>query len=281
MRNEMPVPRYQNYIDGITGVANSGTGTMKIPTNRRYHGLDFRCTVAGALANPTTVVDRVIIDVAGVEIINMSAEQLLDEARMWGITPGTGELPVFFTQPWMRSNRQQEATSWDLFGQSSCTARITFLNPGGGAVGLTCLSDYDLQRNLTFNPISKAMEPTLTILKKFSLTQGLVAGVNNVTNINNNRPIQRIIMDVSANAISSVLLTADSVKVLESTKAENDDQLGREGIDAGQNEFPLIFDKQRKLSSALVAETLNLQVTTSGALTLTALVIQKLKDFRG
>lgn len=279
--NQIPVPRYQNYIDGITGVANSGSGTMKIPVDRRYHGIDLRCTVAGALADPTTVISRIIIDVGGVEMINMTPEQLLDEARAWGITPGTGELPIFFTQPWMRSNRQQEATSWDLFGQSSCTARITFLNPGGGAVGLTALADFDLIRNLGLDPITKQMKPVANILKKFSLTQGLVSGANNITNIPTNRPIQRIIMDVSANAISSVLITADSVKVMEATKAENDDMLGREGIDAGQSEYPIFFDKQRKLSSSLVAQTLNLQVTTTGVLTLTALVIQRLKNYLG
>lgn len=273
--------RFQNYIDGITGVANSGTATMKIPVDRRYHGIDLRCTIAGALSDPTTVVDRVIIDVAGVEIVNMTSTQLLDEARLYGITPGTGELPIFFTQPWARTNRQQESTSWDLFGQSSCTARITFLNPAGGAVGLTALADFDYSRNLGIDPITKREIPVLNILKKYSITQALANGVNDVTNIPVNRPLQRVLMDVSANAISSVLVTADSVKVHEATKAENDDLLGREGLDGSQYEYPLVFDKQRMLSSGLIAGSLNIRVTTTGALTLTAQVVQRCRNYLG
>lgn len=268
-------PRTINYVTGFQGVANSALATLNIPVNRRYHSMRIWCTVAGALSDPTTVISSLQLVVNGVTMLDATPQQLIDIAKTFRVTPGTGELPIFFTQPWRNDTRTAEATSWDMFGQNTFVLRATFLNPGGGAVGATVTTDFDLERNVRVNRQTGRREPFLAILKQFNINVVAGAGVNDVVTLPKNFPIQRLLMEVSANAISSAVILADgNNKIFEATKAENQNILNANLITGTFFEYPIIFDYDSKLGSNLRVQDLDLQLTLSGAATVTITVQQ-------
>lgn len=268
--------RTVNYVNGIQGVAASGTATLNIPVNRRYHSLRIRTTnAAGALTDPTTIVSNVQLIVNGVTMLNTTPLTLINKAKTFRITPGTGEIPVFFTQPWRNDTRTAEATSWDLFGQGTFVLKMTFLNPGGG-VGIEAVqADFDFLRN-----VGRDGKAFLAILKCTDISFVMPNGVGDITTIPTNYPLQRIFMTVSANAISLVRVYGDGqVVVWEATKTQNQDLLNANLITGTFFEYPLIFDYDSKLGSNLKTKDLDVQVTSTGALTITAHVEQLVPGF--
>ncbi len=266
--------RMVNYITGFQGIANSGTATLNIPTNRRYHSLRLWCTIAGTLSDPTTVISSLQLVVNGQIMLEATPAQLINLAKTFRVTPGTGELPIFFTEPWRNDTRTAEATSWDMFGQNTFVLRATFLNPGG-AVGCTVTSDFDLERNVRFNPRTQKQEAFLAILKRFNVSINSPSGNGDVTTLPLNYPIQRILLSVSANAISDVLITVDgSNKIFEATKAENQNLLNANLLTGTFFEYPIIFDYNSKLGANLKAQNLDVRLNCSGANTTTFHVMQ-------
>jgi hypothetical protein len=274
-------PRFTNYIPGIQGVGASGIATVNVPVNRRYHTMRILTTnAAGALTDATTIVSLVELVVNGVVIRSGAPATFINIAKTYRYTPATGEIPIFFTEFWRNeSPRAAEATSWDMFNQSTFVVRLTFLAPGGGVGIQSILADFDGKRNLRKDENGKLV-PFLNIVKQTDITINAVSGTNNITNIPTNWPLKRLFLDVSANAINSIQIYADNnTKVLESTKAENAIMLNANDITATFFEYPVIFDYDARVDSALSTSDLNLQVVTSGALTLTAHVQQMINRF--
>jgi hypothetical protein len=278
----MPTPRYINYVPGIQGVASGGIATVNAPVNRRYHSMRILTTnAAGTLTDPTTICSLVELVVNGIVIRSGAPATFINIAKTYKYTPATGEIPIFFTEPWRNeSPSAAEATSWDLFGQSTFVVRLTFLSPGGGVGVQSILADFDGKRNLRRNA-SGAMEPFLAIIKQTDISIVAASGQNDVTTIPTSYPIQRIYTDISANAISKVEVYADNnVKTLESTKGENSLLLGGNDISASFFEYPIIFDYDARIGSNLSTSTLDVRVFTTGAATLTFHVHHMVNGFR-
>lgn len=278
----MGTPRFTNYIPGIQGVASGGIATLNAPVNRRYHSLRILTTnAAGTLTDATTIVSLVELVVNGVVMRSGAPATYINIAKTYKYTPATGEIPIFFTEPWRNeSPTAAEATSWDLFGQSTFVVRITFLSPGGGVGIQSVLGDFDGKRNLRRNA-DGSQTPFLAIMKQTDLTFVGASGQNDLTSIPTNYPIQRIYTDVSANAISKVEFYGDNnVKILESTKGENALMLGGNDISASFFEYPIVFDYDNRLSSSVSTSTLDMRVFTTGAATLTLHLVQMVDGFK-
>jgi hypothetical protein len=203
----------------------------------------------------------------------------IDLAKLYGYTPATGEVPFFFSEPWRNeSPGAMEATSWDMYGQNTFTARVTFLSPGGGVGVQSILADFDGKRNV--RKINGVDTPFLAVVKQTDLSFVLASGLNDIVTIPTSFPLLRLMADVSANAISKVELFGDgNAKILESTKAENAVMLNANGLTAGSYEFPLVLDYDNRVLQGLKTSALQYRVTTTGALTLTMHTHQLLPGF--
>lgn len=279
----MPSPRLQNYIAGIQGIGSGATATVNVPVNRRYHSMRILCTnAAGALTDATTIVSLVELVVNGQVIRSETPATFINVAKTYRYTPATGEIPIFFTEFWRNENpTAAEATSWDMFGQSTFVVRLTFLSPGGGVGIQSILGDYDFKRNVRFNRATGQNEYFLAIVKMTSVAINAVSGTNDVTTIPTAWPIQRLFVDISANAISSVqIYTDNNVKNWEATKAENAILLNSNGITATFFEYPIIFDYDDRIDSNLQTSYLDVRTVTTGAATLTFHVSQLVNGYR-
>lgn len=263
--------RVVNYVPGIQGIASSGIATLNLPVNRRYHSLRVLLTNAvGTLTDATTIASLIELIVNGTTIRSGAPATFINYAKLIGYTPATGEIPLFFSEPQRNeSPGAMEATSWDMFGQSSFTLRITFLAPGGGVGVQSVLADFDGVRNeRTMADGSK--QSFLAIVKQIDQTVVLASGLNDITTIPIAYPLLRILADVSANAISKVELFGDgNAKIHEATKAENALLLNANGLAASNYEYPLVFDYDNRVLRGLKTSSIDYRVTTTGALTLT------------
>jgi hypothetical protein len=274
--------RITNYIPGIQGIASSGIATVNAPVNRRYHSVRVLLTnAAGALTDATTIASLIELIVNGQVMRSGSPATFINLAKLYGYTPATGEVPFFFSEPWRNeSPGSMEATSWDLYGQSSFTIRITFLAPGGGVGVQSILADFDGKRNTRRDSAGNEV-PFLAIVKQTDLSVNAASGLNDVVTIPTAYPLLRILAAVSANAISKVELFGDgNAKILESTKAENALMLNANGLAASNFEFPLVLDYDNRVLQGLKTSAIDYRVTTSGALTLTLSVHQLVNGFR-
>ena len=276
-------PRLVNYIPGIQGVTSGGIATVNVPVDRRYHTMRILTTnAAGTLTDPTTIVSLVELVVNGIVIRSWAPATYINLAKTYRYTPGTGEIPIFFTEFWRNQNpRSAEATSWDMFGQQTFVVRLTFLSPGGGVGIQSIVADYDLKRNTRRDPATGKDVPFLAIVKCSDISIVAASGTNDVTTIPVNWPIQRIFTDVSANAISSVQIYGDNnVKVWEATKTENQYLLNANALTGTFFEYPVPFDYDDRLESNLKTSTIDFRLVTTGALTATFHLCQLVPGYK-
>jgi hypothetical protein len=274
--------RIVNYVPGLQGVAASGIATLNLPVNRRYHSLRVLATnLAGALTDATTIISLIELIVNGTVIRSMTPATAINLANLYGYTLAVGEVPFYFSEPWRNeSPGASEATSWDMWGQSTFTMRITFLAPGGGVGVQAVIADFDGKRN-TRRDASGAEIPFLAIVKQTDVSIVCGTGLNDITTLPTNWPLLRLLLDVSANAITSVELFGDgNAKIYEGTNAQNDMLLVSQNMDPTQFEFPLVLDYDNRILQGLKTSSMDLRVNASGALTLTAHVHQLVNGYK-
>lgn len=273
--------RYLQNMYGFQGVANSGLGTLILQPNLRYHTLQVFTTVAGALTDPTTVASNIKLKVGGVTIRDMSPAQCIAIAKTYGYTPKTGEIPIHFSEPWFEDPRIAESFSWDMYGQGVFTLEMTFLNPGGGAVGIeNVVAAVDTERNVRPGPNGTKV-PFLRILKYKNETF-LFSGAQRLgnTTLDKSLPIRRLLITASANDFSDVEVIADSQSVYNQiTKAQLSAMYATQGIDNQFFNIPLIFDFDNLGRSRLTANSLEVKLTATGANTATFLNCQENSSF--
>lgn len=273
--------RILNFINGIEGVGSGNTATANIPVNRRYHALKVfpaGTDGTGATTDPVRLIARVRLYVNGVVIRDLTPTMILKIAALNGITVATGELPIYFSEPWRASVLGEELPSWDLAGQIKTTLEITYL---GSLTGLSTaiIAAFDYSRNFEVkNGVNVAL---LNIIKQKVRNYNANSGVYDVTTLPIENPIQRILLQTSTGTISQVETYRDNEKVQEGLTAENSAFLKDYKMDASQFSFPLVFDFEQQLSSALlVAKDLLLKVTSSAANTLSVIVEERAPDYR-
>lgn len=273
--------RFIQNVPGFQGVGNNGNGILVMPPALRYHEINVFVTIAGVLANPVTVASNLKLKVGGLTVRDMSPDQAVRLARLYKITPGVGQIPLFFSEPWLADPRTRELFSWDMNGQQKFTLEMTFLNPGGGAVGVqNTMAVVDTIRNAA--PDSKGvMRPFLRIVKAKNETF-IFGGAQRLgnTTLDKSLPIRRLLMDVSANALSDVEVVADSFSAWNQIlTGQLVNIYNSYGIDGTQFSLPLVFDFDGLARSKLTAAALEVKCTSTGALTVTTLNMQEAQAF--
>lgn len=273
--------RYLQNITGFQGVANSGVGTLNMFPNLRYHAVSLFVTVNGALADPTTAISNLKLKVGGVTIRDVSPSQVIRLAKMYGIIPATGEIPIFFSEPWFEDPRIAESFSWDMYGQGLFTIEATFLNPGAGAVAIqNVVAQVDTERN-TIRGADGKPKAFLRILKM--KTQTFVyagAGLLGNTTLDRTLPIRRILCDASTGTVSTVEVIADSVSIYnQMTTAQLSAVYAQEKLDNTQFTLPLVFDFDNLGRSKLICNNLEVRLTASAGNTMSYMIVQEADRF--
>jgi len=265
--------RIINLLNGMNGVVAGGVATLDIPVGRRYHAIKafLSATVAAAPStDPTAIVSSARLMVNGVVMRDLTPTQVINIAKLNGITPdtATGELPFYFSEPWRASVIGEESTSWDTAGQSKFTLELTFLT---AAVSPACVVEaaFDYGRN-----VDNAGKAFLAIVKQLRFTRSNPAGAVDITDLPQQYPIQRIHLTTSAGVISSLEIWNDTVKVMEGLTANiNDFYTDYRLAPSAATGFSLsaVFDFTQQISDALFVTNQNLNVRptcgTAGSIT--------------
>ncbi len=273
--------RLINYINGVEGVGAGGTAVANVLTGRRVMGIKafLTATVGGnPSTDPTAIIEWSRLIVNGVVIRDLTPTQTIALAGLIGITPAASELPHYFADPTCRTIDGEEATSWDLFGQSKCTMEVKF-KAAAVAPAMTIVYEYDFNRNIIVKD-GKA-ETFLAIVKQLSQTYNAPQGNYDLTTLPVKFPIQRILLAASAGNITAIEVKRDGEIVQESSTAQNSAFLKDRGFDASKFSFPIVFDYTHQLTDALTGinfganpsgiKDLNVKVTSSQANTLTVI----------
>lgn len=263
--------RYLHRISGIDGVQPSASPRIKMPVNRRYHGIKFFTTQAGAPVAVTTILDRVRLYVNGATMRDVSAARLLRIAQLNGLTLALGELALMFSESWRADKVDEQMLAWDLFGETSFEIELVFtaaLNPG-----VTGLASFDYGQTLVNGAVAK------NIIRQVEVSKNANAGLNDFDNLPVRDPIHRVLLDC-AQTINSVEVTADRNKVQETTKAQNARTLADFGLDATAFEYPVCFDFTERIEDALrVQKDLNVRFDLAVAAPVIALVESRVEKF--
>lgn len=270
--------RNVNYVNGVNGVVAGGVATVDVPVGVRYHALKafLAATVSGSPStDPTEILDysRLIAD--GVVIRDLPPSYILKIAALNGITPATGELPSYFSEPWRASVTGEEATSWPMYYTRKLTLEMKFKST---AVAPSCvvMVSYDYAKN-----VSDGKE-FASIVKQLTYANTVPSGNFDFTTLPKTFPIQRIHLLVSTGSVTSIEVYRNNEKVREGTAAQNSAFLKDYGIDASQFSYPIVFDFEQQISSPLIvqpADSFNVRVNSSAGNTLTALVENRAPGF--
>ncbi len=208
--------------------------------------------------------------VNGIVMRDISAARTLKIAVANGYNPSNGEYPVFFTEPWRKIVDHDQATAWDLIGQS--TYQILFgISSGVGSPDLQGTYEFDYLRNARRGPKGENVL-FLRPIKQHTFTYNVPAGLFNVTSLPVDFPIQRMWLEESGvGSISHVELYQDGNKVLEGTYIQVNEMLRQYGFNATAFDFNAVFDPDERLGKALKVDNLVFRVysTSPGALNIT------------
>lgn len=209
--------------------------------------------------------------VNGAVMRDISAALTLKVALVNGYVPADGEFPVFFTEPWRKIVDHDQATAWDLIGQS--TYQIIFGIRSGitsPILGGTYEFDYlrNARRDAKGNPIL-----FLRPIKQHEFTYNVPSGVFNVTSLPVDYPIQRLFMsETGVGSITQIELYQDGNKVIEGTYLQQNQMLKQYGFTPTAFDYPVIFDPDQRLGKALKVTNLILRVYSAAPAVLSCLV---------
>lgn len=232
-------------VAGGTGYAVNDTFRVNDTTGQGFVGrvstISAGAVTAAVVVSPgiaTPISPRVFFTsvkmmVNGVNMRDISAENMLRISMASGCNPFLGELPVYFTAPWRNVNQQNEVTSWDLFGQSTFQAQLG-ISPNLSLPSLSAVMEFDYMRNTRpdgrGNPI-----PFLQPTAQHQFTWPIVAGRNDINTLPFMFPISRIWLSGSVpRAISQVEISHDGNKVAEYTVEQLHQVYGQYGFTFGR-----------------------------------------------
>lgn len=169
-----------------------------------------------------------------------------------GYTLATGELPIFFTEPWRNELQHNETTSWDLTGQS--TFQLDFIvQPNITSPSLVGSYEFDFRRNARPSADGKSMVPFLNPIAQHSYSFPIPGGQYPITFLPVKYPILRmwVLLNSAAGAMQQILLEAVGNKIFEQTQAENQQMLGEYGFNPNTFSAGFVFDPDQRIFKAL------------------------------
>lgn len=247
-------------LDGVT--RNIGSGATATYT---VNGANL--VTGTTITNPGTVsalpaelfITSVKHLVNGIVMRDISAADVIRIALENSIAVPVGEFPVYFTEPWRKIVDHDQATAWDLIGQSTYQILIG-ISTGVASPSLNGTFEFDYTRNSRRGADGK---PVLFLrpIKQHTFTFNVPAGVYNVTSLPVDQPIQRMFLrETGANSITYVELYQDGNKILEGSYEQVTQMLAQYGFTTTIFDFPIVFDPDQRLGKALQVNNLILRV---------------------
>lgn len=175
--------------------------------------------------------------VNGVNMRDISVENILKTVIANGYYPSRGELPLYYTDPARNKMQRNDVSSWDLFGQSTFQFQMgispTVVNPG-----LVGVQEFDYFRNERRSDDGKGMIPFLEPVAQHQFTWPIVSGRNDITTLPYNFPISRMWLQGSVpGAIYQVEVYQDGNKVAEYTTEQLQQMYQQYGFTFGRPDF--------------------------------------------
>lgn len=204
----------------------------------------------------------VIRDISAADSMRIYMANIGPTAR----APQNGELPIIFTEPWRKIVDHDQATAWDLIGQS--TYQILY----GIASNITSPSlngtyEFDYLRNARMVDGKQVL--FLRPIKQHTFTYNVPAGLYNVTSLPVDFPIQRMwLKETGKGSILSCELYQDGNKVLEGTYIQIDQMLEQYSFNGQIYDLNVVFDPDERLGKALKVENLVFRVYSSAPVAL-------------
>ena len=188
--------------------------------------------------------------VNGVVIRDMSVPNVMKIALANSYVMANGEYPVFFTEPWRKIVDHDQATAWDLFGQS--TYQILYgIASNISSPQLTGTYEFDYLRNARRGPKGEQVL-FLRPIKQHTFTYNVPAGVYNITSLPIDFPIQRMwLNETGKGSITQVELYQDGNKILEGTFTQVDEMLKQYAFNPQVFDYNAVFDPDQRLGKAL------------------------------
>ncbi len=217
------VPTSVTYVAGNSAGATTAT-VLSVPDSTGMSSIILTCTAAGTgvLGNatfaisgatagpiqPATLITSLRLSVNGVVMRDISPAQILAIMTACGYFPQFGSLPIWFTEPTRNFLRDNELTSWDLFGQSTFQIQIG-ISANVTTPGLTGLMEFDYNRNaragnaaqtaaaIAAGAIAKGAPvgtpiPFAQPVSQHSFTIPISSGRFDITTLPHNKPISRL-----------------------------------------------------------------------------------------
>jgi len=154
--------------------------------------------------------------VNGINMRDIAPADILNTLAANGIPSDLGELPINYTEPFFNVNQQNEITSWDMFGQSTFTHKLT-LAPGLVSPGLTGVMEFDFLRNVR-NAQGGGQIPFLQPVSKHTYSFNVTAtnSGNRINTLPFDYPIRRLwIQPATSGTITGLIVYQDANKVFE------------------------------------------------------------------
>lgn len=213
LRRLMVLPNFQ-------GAQANQTATLDLPKWGKYHNIQLTyttSTVGGAnQANIEAEITEIRIKVNGVVQRVFSSAQLFVINAFYGVGFSTGLLPIFFSEPWMRTVLGEEAIGWGTGDVQTFTLEVD-IAAGAGVTGLSAVAEIDLADK---SPMGQV------VLWKRYVPQVAGVGVLNYPNLPRGtvaRPVAYKALhfiEQTAADISDVLVKIDANDVFDATFAQ-------------------------------------------------------------
>lgn len=247
-----------NAITNIPTVASGGSVTFNLPVGIRYHGFNLYLSSSGTrTAVNSTKLSRIRVLVDTVTLIDWDWVSVLLYAQRRGITLSTGQIPIYFTDPFLVGLRNAYAGSIDTKQGISNVQVFVQL----GTVTAPTLSGeliFDNFPNLMprRGEAGRQMVPFNTPVLKYAQVENVPTSSNySITDISNDYPLDTITLydpALSATNITYLTLSLNKVKIFEGAPADLADELKAYGITTptGTIVLPFTYDRFSPVSAA-------------------------------
>lgn len=159
--------------------------------------------------------------VNGINMRDIAPADIINTLSANGIPSDLGELPINYTEPFFNVNQQNEILSWDMFGQSTFTHKLTVAT-GLVSPGLTGVMEFDFLRNVRPANGGNGQIPFLQPVAKHTYSFNLTASTNGnrINTLPFDFPIRRLwIQPATAGTITGLIVYQDANKVFEVVSA--------------------------------------------------------------
>lgn len=254
--------RINDRITGINGVAVSGMATVELPLGRRYHGLTFYYKTNASQADIEAAISFIRLYVGGVIQRDINVAELFKRHATAGRAFVLGEIPIFFSEPERADVMGEEATSWDVTGQTSFTVEIGFT---GAAVApaVSGFASFDFERN-----DGEGANPGANIVRWQRQSVNLAVGnANNVKTLPKG-VVQRLTVFTPTSAVSAARVQVNNRTKFDLSRTEATNLLAKYGYTTQALTMPIYYDFTAQITDALPVAALDdydVQLTSADA----------------